>query len=197
MPAVSHAWLFQQLRFALLRNVGLRAGANSRIRIISIALSSLLVAGFVGSMSWFGFRELSIREIPLAGAIIGLLFDFLFLSLSVMLFFSTGIIVYSSLFHSPETAFLLSTPARADYVFAYKFQTAIAFSSWAFVLLGLPVLAAYGIVYAVSWHFFVLLPLYLLGFVILPGALGSIVCFLIVNFVPQRRRQVLVFVGLF
>src|SRR5438067_2469709 len=134
MPAVNYPWVFQRLRVALLRNVGLRAGGNSRIRIISIAMSSLLVAGFVGGLSWFGFHELSARQIPLAGAIVGLLFDFLFLSLSVMLFFSTGIIVYSSLFHSPETTFLLGTPARADYVFAHKFQMAIGFSSWAFIL---------------------------------------------------------------
>ena len=78
-----------------MRNAGLRSGDNSRIRITSIALSSLLVAGFVGSMSWFGFHELYLSKIPMAGAIIGLLFDFLFLSLSAMLFFSTGIIVYS------------------------------------------------------------------------------------------------------
>jgi ABC-2 type transport system permease protein len=196
MPVADYAWLFQRLRLNLLRNSGLRSGGNSRIRVISIALSSLLVAGFVGGLSWFGFAEMNARDIPLAGVIIGLLFDFLFLSLSVMLFFSSGIIVYSSLFHSPETAFLLSTPARADHVFAYKFQTAIAFSSWAFILLGLPVLAAYGVVYAVSWHFFVLLPLYLLGFVLLPGALGSLACFLLVNFIPQRRKQALMLLAL-
>jgi ABC-2 type transport system permease protein len=197
MPAVPYARLFQRLRFALLRNAGLRAGGYSRVRIISIGLSSLLVGGFVGAISWFGFYELNARDIPFSGAIIGVLFDFLFLSLSLMLFFSTGIIVYSGLFHSPETAFLLTTPARADHVFAYKFQTAIGFSSWAFVLLGLPVLAAYGLVYAVSWHFFVLLPLFLFGFVLLPGALGSLVCFLLVNFVPQRRKQAFVGLGLF
>ena len=101
MSAVPYARLFQRLRFTLLRNMGLRAGGYSRIRLISIALSSLLVGGFVGGISWFGFHELNARDIPLAGAIIGLLFDFLFLSLSFMLFFSTGIIVYSALFHSP------------------------------------------------------------------------------------------------
>jgi len=193
---VNEGWLFQQLRWRQLRNTTSIVFGSSRIRLISIALCSLLVAGFVGGVSWAGFRELEQRQIFFAGAIIGLLFDFLFLSLGVMLFFSTGIIVYSSLFHSPETAFLLSTPARADHVFAYKFQTAIAFSSWAFVLLGLPILVAYGVVYAVSWHFFVLLPLFLLGFVLLPAAGGSVASLLIVNFVPQRRKQVLVGAGL-
>jgi ABC-2 type transport system permease protein len=192
----AQGWIFQRLRWRQFRNTSAQMFGSSRIRIVSIALCSLLVAGFVAGISWAGFHELAYRKIFFAGAIIGLLFDFLFLSLGVMLFFSTSIIVYSSLFHSPETAFLLSTPARADHVFAYKFQTAIAFSSWAFVLLGLPILLAYGVVYAVSWHFFVLLPLFLLGFVLLPAAAGSIACFAVVNFLPQRRRQILFGAGL-
>ncbi len=174
-----------------MRNACAQLFGGSRIKLVSIALCSIIVFGTVGAASWEGFHLMAAREIPFAGGIIGVLFDFLFLSLSVMLFFSSGIIVYGSLFGSPETAFLLSTPVRADYVFAYKFQTAMAFSSWAFLLLGCPILFAYGIVYAVSWHFFALLPFLLVGFILLPGSLGSITCFLIVNFLPHRRRQVL------
>jgi ABC-2 type transport system permease protein len=174
-----------------MRNAGLQF-RGSHMRFISIILASLLVAGTVGAGSWEAFHLMAEREIPFAGSIIGILFDFLFISLFLMLFFSSGIIVYGSMFSSPETAFLLSTPARADHIFAYKFQSAMAFSSWGFLLLGCPILFAYGIVYAVSWHFFALLPVLLLGFVLLPGSLGSIVCFLVANFLPQRRRQVLI-----
>lgn len=187
----NQARTFQWLRWRLTRNTGLRF-QGSRIRLMSILVASSLVAGTVAMASWYGFRLLASRDIPFAGGIIGILFDFLFLSLFVMLFFSTGIIVYGSLFSSPETAFLLTTPARADRIFAYKFQSALAFSSWAFLLLGAPILLAYGVVYAVSWTFFALLPVLLLGFILLPGSLGSIVCFLIVNFLPHRRRQFLV-----
>lgn len=191
----NQAWIFQRLRFRLLRNSGGQA-RGSRMRLLSITLASLFVAGTVAVISWEGFRLMAARDIPYAGSIIGLLFDFLFLSLFVMLFFSSGIIIYGSLFSSPETAFLLSTPARADHVYAFKFQTAMAFSSWGFLLLGCPILVSYGVVYAVSWHFFVLLPFLMIGFVLLPGSLGSIMCFLIVNFLPQRRKQVLAIIGL-
>lgn len=187
----SQAWIFQRLRWRQLRNTGAQFFGASRLRLVSILLCSLLVAGTVAAGSWEGFHLLESNRIPSAGGIIGILFDFLFLSLGVLLFFSTGIIVYGSLFNSAETAFLLGLPARADHVFAYKFQTAIGFSSWAFLLLGLPILLSYGVVYAVSWHFFVLLPLLLIGFVLLPGALGATACMLIVNFIPQRRKQVL------
>jgi len=61
-----------------------------------------------------------------------MLFDLLFLALFVMLLFSSGLILYSSLFQvggehiPPEHA----RPAP-DQIFAYKYQGAIAFSSWA------------------------------------------------------------------
>ena len=63
---------------------------------------------------------------PAFGAIVGVLFDVMFAALGVMLVFSTGLILYSSLFNAAETAFLLSTPARADQVFGHKYRGAWA-----------------------------------------------------------------------
>src|SRR5437588_566888 len=60
------------------------------------------------------------------------------------------------------------------------------------ILLGSPVLIAYGLVFEVPWPFYALLPLYFLGFVLLPGSLGGLACLLVVNLVPRHRRQVLV-----
>jgi ABC-2 type transport system permease protein len=165
---------------------------SSPVRLITILLCSLLVWIVVYGASAWGFHQLKIYRIPFAGGIIGTLFDLLFLALAIMLVFSSGIILYSSLFTSAETAFLLSTPAAADQVFAYKYQGAITFSSWAFVLLGSPILIAYGWVFAVPWYFFALLPLFFLGFVLLPGSFGALLCLLVVNCVPHKRKQVLV-----
>jgi ABC-2 type transport system permease protein len=85
----------------------------------------------------------------------------------------------------------LSTPARADQIFAYKYQGAIAFSSWAFLLLGSPVLIAYGVVISAPWYFYFLLPLFCMGFVLLPGSLGALACLLVANWTPRRPRQLL------
>src|SRR5205085_765596 len=81
-------------------------------------------------------------------------------------------------------------------IFAFKYQGALAFSSWAFVLLGSPVLLAYGLVAHVPWYFYALLPLYFLGFILLPGSLGALLCLLIVNCAPRRQRQLLIGLGL-
>lgn len=190
-PGVGQAIAFQRLRWATLRNTLHVLMEQAAVRVASIFLTSLIVGASVFAVSLAGFHFLESRDIWFAGGIVLFLFDLLFLSLAVLLIFSGGIILYSSLFSSAETAFLLSLPARADQVFAYKFQTAIAFSSWAFLLLGGPVLLAYAVAHEVPWYFYAVLPLFFIGFVLLPGSLGALGCLLIVNVVPRRRKHVL------
>src|SRR5687767_1956762 len=176
-PAISQPRIFQRLRWSVVRNAGTLVIGNSRARLIMIIVCGMLVAATVFAAGLEGFWFLRQTEIPFSGRIIGTLFDFLFLALSMLLIFSGGLILYSSLFTSPETAFLLSTPARADQVFAYKFQSAIGFSSWAFLMLGLPILVAYGLVFHVPLVYYALLPVFLIGFLLLPGSVGAIACF--------------------
>jgi ABC-2 type transport system permease protein len=188
---VNQPLLFQRLRWRLLRNT-LGAMTQYRLmRVLTILMCSLLVWGAVFAISVEAFAFLRSKDLLFGGTIIGLVLDFLFLFLTVMLIGSTGIILYSSLFAAAETSFLLSTRAAADQVFAYKLQGAIGFSSWAFVLLGSPVLVAAGLVYHVPWYFYMLLPLFFLGFVLLPGSLGALVCLLVANYIPRQRKQVL------
>lgn len=188
--------LFQWLRWHLLRNAGQAVFRGSAVRPITILLCSLVVWVVVYLGSKWGFAFLQDQNPTWTSTnfvedIVGTLFDLLFLALLVMLIFSTAIILYSSLFGSAETVFLLSTPARADQVFAYKFQGAVAFSSWAFILLGSPILIAYGVVFGVPWYFYVLMPLFFFGFVLVPGSIGAMICLLVVNFVPKQRKQLL------
>ncbi|HEX4608895.1 MAG TPA: hypothetical protein VH092_11880, partial [Urbifossiella sp.] len=130
------------------------------------------------------------------GAIVGSLFDLLFFTLGGMLVFSTGVILYASLYTSPEARYLLTTPARADYVFATRFQEAVAFSSWAFVALGVPIFLAYGVTAGVPWWFYPVLPVFLLGYVLLPGSGSALGCVLLVRYMPRNRKQFLTIVGL-
>ncbi|HWG46992.1 MAG TPA: hypothetical protein VN688_29785 [Gemmataceae bacterium] len=188
---INQALLFQGLRWRLLRNSWRLMLGQSSMRPFTILLVSLLVWMFVFGISWGGFLFLKTEVgVPLEGGIVGILLDLLFLSLAVLLIFSSGLILYGSLFTSAETAFLLARPVAADQVFAYKFQGAVAFSSWAFLLLGGPILIAYGLACDAPWYFYVLLPLFFLGFVLLPGSLGALCALLIVNYIPQRRKQV-------
>ena len=73
-------------------------------------------------------------------------FHLFFASLNVMLVFSSGIILYTGLYKSPETEYLLTLPIRPERIVLYKFQEAVFFSSWGFFLLASPIMIAYGIV---------------------------------------------------
>ena len=84
-------------------------------------------------------------------------FHLFFASLNVMLVFSSGIILYTGLYNSPETHYLLTLPIRAERIVLYKFQEAVFFSSWGFFLLASPIMIAYGIVAGAPWYYYVLL----------------------------------------
>src|SRR5262249_51014507 len=119
--------VFARLRWQMLRNAT-RIMLGQSLRPMTILLCSLVVWAFVFVVSYGGFRFLQLH-FPLAGSVVSLLFDVLFAALAALLVFSSGLILYSSLFNSSETAFLLSLPVSADQVFAFKFQGAVAFSS--------------------------------------------------------------------
>src|SRR5262245_23548807 len=192
-PSSTH--LFAWLRWHLLRNsLGLMLRV-SLLRVITIFLCSALVWGMLFGVSLVGFQELKSRwDVPLDGFLLELLFDMLFFALTVLLIFSTGIILYASLFASPESAFLLSTPASDDRIFTYKFQGAVGFSSWGFLLLGSPILLAYGIKIGAGapWYFYAVLPLFFLGFVLIPGAIGALICLALANCTPRHLKQILI-----
>lgn len=196
MPtAPDQAAVFRRLRGRLARNNLRTLLETGRVRLYTILATSALVALMVFVLSAFGFLELFNTKIPMKGLIVGGLFDLMFFTLGVMLLMSTGIILYASLFTSPESRFLLTTPARADRIFAMKFQDAVGFSSWGFVVLGLPILVAYGLTAGVPAYYYPLLPLFLLGYVLLPGAASALVCLLFMRYMPRNRKQVLMLVA--
>jgi len=188
--------VFRRLRLRLARNALRVALQSGRVRFITMILTSVLVAVFTFGVGWYLFNQLKVNNIPFKGAIVESLFDLLFFTLGGMLIFSTGIILYASLFTSPEAQFLLTTPARADHIFTTRFQGAIAFSSWAFVILGVPIFLAYGVTATVPWYFYAMLPLFLLGYVLLPGSISAMLCLLLVRYMPRNRKQFLLLLSL-
>jgi len=162
--------------------------ASSLVRPGIILFCSFVVWVLVFSASYGGFHFLKEQKLPLGGGIVGLLFDLLFFSLGALLVLSTGMILYGGLFTSPETFFLLAKPIPPDRIFAYRFAEAIGFSSWAFVILGSPILIAYGIIANSPALFYFYLPFFFVGYVLIPGSLGAICCFLLALFLPKNRK---------
>lgn len=192
---VDQSAVFRRLRFQIARNALQVMLETGRIKLFTMVGTSALVGVFVFILSLYAFHELLRFRVPVKGLVVGGLFDLMFFTLGVMLIFSTGIILYASLFTAPEARYLLCTPARADKIFASKFQQAVFFSSWAFLILGIPILVSYGLVAGVPWYFYPLLPVFLLGFVLLPGSLSALACLMLVRYLPRNRRQVMLVGG--
>ena len=137
---------FRGLRWRLAAN-GLRLLlTGSRLRLAMIAVCSAIFWAGLFFLFFGGFQFLKSFIPNLSGEFVEYIFSMFFLSLLIMLIFSSGIILYTGMFHSREAAYLLTTPAGPDRIFAYKFFEAIAYSSWAFLLLGSPMMVSFGIV---------------------------------------------------
>jgi ABC-2 type transport system permease protein len=180
---------FRGLRWRLSRNTVRAALSGSRLRLIMIVFCSAVFWAMLFGLFFKGFQFIGMY-VDLVNTIIEYIFSMFFLSLMVMLFFSTGILTYTGLFQSREAAYLLTTPAQADRIFAYKFAEAIGFSSWGFLLLGSPMMVAYGITVQATGAFYGVFVLYLLAFVLVPGCLGAVAAVLVANFFPRRQKTI-------
>jgi ABC-2 type transport system permease protein len=159
------------------------------LRAILVASLSLFFWGGLYVLFYYGFGFLSSASIHTD--VVEPLYNAFFLALMVMLVFSSGIIMYSGLFCSPEAVFLLTTPVRTQRIYQHKFQEAVWFSSWGFVLLGSPTLVAYGVAASAPWYYYALLLPFVIAFVHIPAAVGGILCLLIVNWTPSVRIHAL------
>jgi ABC-2 type transport system permease protein len=197
-PLTHHdeARLCWRLRGRLLANLWRQTLATGRLRLaLVLALSVVFwITLFLLFANAFQFLNATIPLDSYEEAI-RVVFGLFFVSLMVMLVISTGIILYSNLYRSREAAFLLTTPLRAEQVFIHKFQEAVLFSSWGFLLMGTPMLVAYGMSVLAPWHYFVMLVPFMAAFVYVPSAVGAVLCMLIVHFIPTARKHVLVLGG--
>ena len=145
--------LFVKLRATLAWETIRSMLSDARLRLsLVVLLSALFWAALYGLfVEGFGFLD------ALHAEVISLLFNAFFASLMVMLVFSTGILVYTGMYCSPEARLLLTLPVRAEAIHAHKFREAMWFSSWGFVLLGSPMLTAYGVVRHAAWPYYVVM----------------------------------------
>ncbi len=161
--------------------------AGARLRLGLVVVLSLL---FWGSLYGLFTEAFTFLE-SMHADVISLLFNAFFSSLMVMLVFSTGILLYSGLYGSAEARLLLTLPVRPEAIFSHKFQEAVWFSSWGFVLLGSPMLVAYGRVHGGAWTYYALMLPFMISFVVIPATLGGMLCLFLVGWIPKLRLHAL------
>ena len=166
------------------------SGSQSSLLIVLI---SLFIAGYAlvaSALFYHGLRFVSrfpgLGEI-LIERLIFLLFAFLFM----LLLFSNIVISYTNQFRNRETNYLLTLPVSFQTIFRWKLIESTVLASWAFLLLIAPLLAAHGLQQRAEWSFFVVTPLLIGAFIILPAMFGSWIAVLLARHLDRRLFQLL------
>ena len=164
--------------------------------VSSSRLHAFLMGLFVVGYAWLAFQLFSkglqfTSSFPGLGPVliermIFLLFAFLFF----LLLLSNVIINFTNLFRNRETHFLLTLPVSHQVIFRWKIFESGILASWAFLFLVTPLLIAYGETYNSTWHFYLVTPLFIGMFVILPGVLGSWVALFLARWLDRLAFQV-------
>ncbi len=121
----------------------------------------------------------------LAAKLLGLIFVGFF---SILLL-SNVITALSTFFLARDLDLLVAAPVHWPTLYATKLIETVVSSSWMVGLVAVPMLAAYGVVFAGGAAFSLIAVVVLVPYVILPAALGSMATLLLVNVFPARRTR--------
>jgi len=108
-----------------------------------------------------------------------------FLAFFTMLLISNIISSISTLFRSRETRYLMATPLNKNQVFWVRFINNFFFSSWATLVIGLPMAISYMVTNTMSIWYIVWVFGALMLFLIIPAFIGSIISML---FMPAVKK---------
>jgi ABC-2 type transport system permease protein len=183
------ARLFGQLRRRLIWANARGWLAHSRLRLLVVAFLCIVfwVALFACFFEGFLLLESAISHAPTRATTVQAVFNVFFVALLAMLTVSSAVIFYSSAFRSDEVNMLLTAPVSTGRLVLYKYQETMLFSCWGFMLLGSPMLIAYGIVMGAPWYYFAMLLPFMVSFVCIPAAIGTLLCILVVDWLPSIR----------
>jgi ABC-2 type transport system permease protein len=153
-----------------------------------IITSVLLVGG--GAMLYYIFDFLLKQEIfgpPLVERLIGMVLMAFF----SMLVFSNLIITLTTTYISKEVEFFMGQPLSYRQLFTLKLGESVLYSSWAFLLLSLPIFVSFGAARRVDSSFYGGVLLLILPFTIIPGALGALITMVLSAYFPARKTRTL------
>ncbi len=175
------------------RLLSLREQSWFLLTVIGTFLAGYLALAF--TLFYGGLLYLS--KFPgLGGLLVERLLYVLFAFLFGLLLISNLVISYTNLFKNRETSFLLTLPLPPRVIFQWKFVESTLLASWAFVFLIAPLLGAYGLVNHVAWHFYPMMLVLLVLFIVLPGVFGAWAAVLLARFLDRKAFQVLIVIGL-
>jgi ABC-2 type transport system permease protein len=160
----------------------LRAGVVlGLIAFFWLLMFTMFLDGFMFLRSWPAIIDI----------VLDYLFAFFFVSLLVMMTISNGIIAYTSLYRSEETAFLSALPIRPENTFVYRGADSMVFSSWGMATLVVPMIVAYGVVFPTPLYFYPIALALAALFILFATELGAFFALLVALVLPRRKKAAL------
>lgn len=164
-----------------------------------------LLLGFVGFFFWALIFAVIFRMLLYFRGTQGIgdllsakLLSLAFLTFLMILVLSNVITALSTFFLSEDLELVVASPVDSLTVYGARLVETIIDSSWMVALLAVPLLVAYGAVYAADWRYYVLAVATVVPFLVLPAVFGTAFTLMLVNVFPARRtRDLLALVGLF
>ncbi|MDH3732750.1 MAG: hypothetical protein OEU54_04415 [Gemmatimonadota bacterium] len=175
-------------------------GRGDKGRTIGKRIPTLLLTGGAAFAFLFlvGTRLLrTLREVPEVGPLLAskLLGLTLLLFLGILLL-SNLIAALSSFFLAKDLPMVHEAPVDWLGLYGARLLETLGSSSWMVLLMVLPVLAAYQVVYGGDIGFYGLAVLTLFPYLLIPAAIGSAITLILVRVFPARRtRDILAFVS--
>lgn len=163
------------LRFRIIGALAFFREMDAERRIRTIVGFAVLTLFFFGALFFFRYLFDYLSKIRDIGVLLmDRIISLGFLAIFLMLVISNAITAISTLYRSGETADLFSRPLPRRQLFVARFLDNLFYSTWGVLVLGVPIILAYGIVRGFSWwgylyaFCFILLP-----FTVIPACLGA------------------------
>jgi len=179
------------LKFTALGNSFRKLRSKSKVEFNTLIAFFALVGAALFFMFLYSFRFFNEQE-PFGPILVDETLYLFTFALFIMLFISTSVAAYASLFKSGEVGFLVTRPVEWSEIYFIKTGEALWFSSWALLFIAVPFTVAYGMVKGAPFYFPALCLLYYLPFILLTGLLGPVFTTLILWLLPNKRRQKIV-----
>jgi len=156
---------------------------------VGLAITSTLLVGG-GALLYIVFDFL-LKQEPFGPPLVEHLLGMVLMAFFSMLVFSNLIITLTTTYISQEVEFFLGQPLSYRQVFTLKLGESVLYSSWAFLLLSLPIFVSFGAARHVDSSFYGGVTLLIVPFTIIPGALGALITMVLSAYFPARKTRTL------
>lgn len=190
-------FILQRYRLAALKNNFSRPTREKKIRWWMILVMATLFV--YGDFLFFLRIVRYLNELPMqiGEEIIAQLINVIFLTLFVMVWFSSLIVSLSVFYISKDLDLIHSMPVRMGTFIFSRFHQSVTHSSWMVLLFTLPIFSAYGYFFKVPWTYYLYLLFNILPFVIISCLLGALAIMGLMRYFPTKKvHQVLSSIGL-